>query len=97
VADALEAAIHWMSSPYDAGAVNAVLLVEMSPGQITIGDAGLDRDLETQPSQSFVRVFTVGPSGTPSQRLSDFAQAGLGVAYQPISATSLLNDVISDF
>jgi hypothetical protein len=77
--------------------VNAVLLVEMSPGQIAIGDQILDRYLEGQPSQRFVRVFTVGPSGAPSQRLSDFAQAGLGVAYQPISTTSLLNDVISDF
>jgi Ca-activated chloride channel family protein len=93
----LRAAIEWMSSSYDRGAVDAVLLVEMSPGPIAIGDPDLERYLENQPSQRFIRVFTVGPSGAPSQRLSDFARAGQGVAYQPISTTYLLNDVISDF
>jgi Ca-activated chloride channel family protein len=97
VAASLRAAIEWMRSSYDPGAVDAVLLVEMSPGQIAIGDPDLERYLENQPIQRFIRVFTVGPSGAPSQRLNDFARAGQGAAYQPISATYLLNDVISDF
>jgi Ca-activated chloride channel family protein len=97
IAASLKAAIDWMSASYDPGAVDAVLLVEMSPGQITTGDPDLQRYLQNQPIQRFIRVFTVGPSGTPSERLKDFASAGQGVAYQPASAPNLLNYVISDF
>ncbi len=97
VAVSLKAAIDWMSASYDPGAVDAVLLVEMSPGDRTTEDPDLERYLLNQPIQRFIRVFTVGPSGTPSQRLKDFALAGRGVAYQPVSATYLLNDVISNF
>jgi hypothetical protein len=86
-----------MSGSYDPGAVDAVLLVEMSPGQRTTADLQLEQYLRNQPPQRFVRVFTVGPGGPPSQRLQDLALAGRGVAYQPGSASYLLNDVISNF
>jgi Ca-activated chloride channel family protein len=97
VAASLKAAIDWMSASYDPGAVNAVLLVEMSPGQMTSDDPDLERYLQKQPIQRLIRVFTVGPSGTPSERLKDFATAGQGVSYQLASAPNLLNYVISDF
>jgi Ca-activated chloride channel family protein len=97
VASSLEAAIASMTTSYDPGAVDAVLLVEMSPGQRTATDPQLEQDLRNQPSDHFVRVFTVGPDGAPSQRLQDIALAGGGVAYQPGSASHLLNDVISNF
>ena len=97
VAQSLKAAIEWMSASYDPGAVDAVLLVEMSPGERTTDDPELERYLRNQPIEHFIRVFTVGPGGSPSQRLKDFALAGRGVAYQPVSATYLLNDVISNF
>jgi hypothetical protein len=71
--------------------------VEMSPGQRTATDPQLEQDLRNQPIERFVRVFTVGPDGAPSQRLQDIALAGGGVAYQPGSASHLLNDVISNF
>jgi len=97
VASSLRAAVDWMSSSYDSGAVDAVLLVEMSPGERTTDDQQLEQYLRNQPIQHFVRVFTVGPGGPPSRRLQDLALAGRGVAYQPGSAAYLLNDVISNF
>jgi Ca-activated chloride channel homolog len=97
VASSLRAAVDWMSRSYDPGAVDAVLLVEMSPGERTTDDQQLEQYLRNQPIQHFVRVFTVGPGGPPSRRLQDFALAGRGVAYQPGSAAYLLNDVISNF
>jgi Ca-activated chloride channel family protein len=97
VASSLKAAIASMATSYDPGAVDAVLLVEMSPGQRTATDPQLEQDLRNQPIEHFVRVFTVGPDGAPSQRLQDIALAGGGVAYQPGSASHLLNDVISNF
>jgi len=97
LATSLRAAIDSMSASYDAGAVDAVLLVEMSPGERTTADRQLEQDLRNQPIQRFVRVFTVGPNGSPSPRLQNFALAGRGVAYQPGSASHLLNDVISNF
>jgi hypothetical protein len=93
----LRAAIVSMSASYDPGAVNAVLLVEMSPGERTANDLELEQYLRNQPSEHFVRVFTVGPEGPMSQRLQDLATAGGGVAYQPASASHLLNYVISNF
>lgn len=97
IASSLRAAVDWMSTSYDPGAVDAVLLVEMSPGQRTTEDPQLEQYLRNQPIEHFVRVFTVGPDGPPSQRLQDYALAGRGVAYQPGSASHLLNDVISNF
>jgi Ca-activated chloride channel homolog len=97
VASSLKAAVDWMSASYDPGAVDAVLLVEMSPVQRSQADQEVERYLRGQPVEHFVRVFTVGPVGSTSQQLQDFALAGRGVAYQPGSATYLLNDVISNF
>ena len=97
IAASLRAAIAWMTTSYDSGAVDAVLLVEMSPGERTTNDLQLEQDLRNQPVEHFVRVFTVGPDGAPSQRLQDLAVAGGGVAYQTGSASHLLNDVISNF
>jgi Ca-activated chloride channel family protein len=96
-ASSLQAAVDWMSTSYDPGAVDAVLLVEMSPGERSRDDQELERYLRNQPIEHFVRVFTVGPAGSPSAQLQDFALAGRGVAYQPGSAGYLLNDVVSNF
>jgi hypothetical protein len=97
VAASLRAAIDWMSASYDPGALDAVLLVEMSPGERTTADLQLEQDLRNQPIQRFVRLFTVGPNDSPSKRLQLFARAGRGVSYQPGSTSHLLNDVISNF
>jgi Ca-activated chloride channel family protein len=97
VARSLRAAVDWMSASFDPGAIDAVLLVEMSPGDRTTDDQQLEQYLSNQPSDHFVRVFTIGPEGPLSQRLRDYALAGRGVAYQPGSASHLLNDVISNF
>jgi Ca-activated chloride channel family protein len=97
VARSLRAAVDWMTASYDPGAIDAVLLVEMSPGSATTDDLQLEQYLRNQPADRFVRVFTVGPEGTSSQRLQDYAHAGQGLAYQPGSASHLLNDVISNF
>lgn len=97
VAKSLRAAVDWMTASYDPRAIDAVLLVEMSPGDSTPDDQLLEQYLRNQPTDHFVRVFTVGPDGAPSQRLQDYARAGQGVAYQSGSASHLLNDVISNF
>jgi Ca-activated chloride channel family protein len=97
LAKSLRAAIDWMTLSYDPRAIDAVLLVEMSPGDSTPDDQLLEQDLRNQPTDHIVRVFTVGPDGPPSQRLQDYARAGRGVAYQSGSTSHLLNDVISNF
>jgi Ca-activated chloride channel family protein len=97
VAKSLRAAVDWMTASYDPRAIDAVLLVEMSPGDSTPDDQLLEQYLRNQPTDHFVRVFTVGPDGAPSQRLQDYARAGQGIAYQSGSASHLLNDVISNF
>ncbi len=95
VAASLKAAVDRMSIVYDPAAVDAVLLVEMSPGKDpTQDDVQLQQFLRNQPVEHFVRVFTIGPD---SPRLGDYALAGRGLAYQPGSASHLLNDVISNF
>jgi Ca-activated chloride channel homolog len=97
VAQSLRAAVDWVAESYDPRAVDAVLLVELSPGKETAEDLQLGQYLLNQPADRFVRVFTIGPDGPPSQRLEDYAQAGQGVSYQAGSASHLLNDVISNF
>src|ERR1700694_510738 len=96
VAKSLRAAIDWMTASYDPRVIDAVLLVEMSPGDSTNSDQQLQQNITNKPTDHFVRVFTVGPDGVPSQRLQDYARAGRGVAYQPGSASHLLNGVISN-
>jgi Ca-activated chloride channel homolog len=90
----LRAAVSAMSASYDSTAVNAVLLLELSPGSSGAGDEQLARELRNQDQARFVRVFTVGP---PSQRLAGIALAGRGASYQPGSTTHFLDQVISSF
>ena len=90
----LKAAIVSMGASYDPGAVDAVLLVEMSPGQRTANALEIEQYLRNQVIGHFVRVFTVGPA---SERLQDLATNGGGLAYQPGSANHFLSDVISNF
>jgi Ca-activated chloride channel family protein len=96
LAASLKAAVDWMARTYDPGAVDAVLLVEMSPGERTTQDQDLEQYLVNQPADRFIHVFTVGPAGPSSLQLTNLAGAGAGIAYQG-SANNLLNDVISNF
>jgi Ca-activated chloride channel family protein len=89
----VEAAINEMATSYDSSKVDAVLLVEMSPGDSR--DIDLKKFLGNQSSTKFVRLFTVGPAGNP--RLMDLAAWGQGFAYDPGTAFHLLNDVIANF
>jgi hypothetical protein len=83
-----------LSASYDPTAVDAVLLVDMSPGKPSPADETLERDLRNQQTSRFVRVFTVGP---PGQRLEGIALAGRGGSYEPGSTADFLNKVISNF
>ena len=95
VATSLRAAVDSLTADFDPAAVDAVLLVEMSPGGGSTGDdLELQQYLRNQAVDHFVRVFTLGPD---SQRLRDYALAGRGVAYEVGSTGHLLNDVISNF
>lgn len=95
VATSLRAAVDSLAAGFDPAAVDAVLLVEMSPGaDSTTEDLELQQYLLKQSVDHFVHVFTLGPD---SQRLRDYALAGRGVAYQAGSTSHLLNDVISNF
>jgi len=94
VAKSLRAAVDSMTAAFDPAAIDAVLLVEMSPGDVTQQDLELEQYLRNQPIDHFVRVFTVGPD---MQLLREYALAGRGVAYQLGSTSHLLNDVISNF
>jgi Ca-activated chloride channel family protein len=95
VATSLRAAVDSLAAEFDPAAVDAVLLVELSPGGgSTADDLELQQYLRNQPVDHFVRVFTLGPD---SQRLRDYALAGRGVAYEEGSTGHLLNDVISNF
>ena len=95
VATSLRAAVDSLTASFDVAAVDAVLLVEMSPGGgSTSDDLELQQYLRNQPVDHFVRVFTLGPD---SQPLRDYALAGRGVAYEEGSTSHLLNDVISNF
>jgi Ca-activated chloride channel family protein len=91
----VEAAIKAMDGSYDNRKVDAVLLVEMSPGKLSPADQDLEVFLEKQPTSRFVRLFTVGPAG--NGRLSELAFAGQGFAYDPGTASRFLKDVISNF
>ena len=95
VATSLRAAVDSLIAGFDPAAVDAVLLVEMSPGGgSNADDVELQQYLLNQSADHFVHVFTLGPD---SQRLRDYALAGRGVAYLVGSTTHLLNDVISNF
>jgi Ca-activated chloride channel family protein len=87
----LRDAVNFMAGSNDPTAIEAVLVLELSPGsQPASGD--MIRFLGNQASS--VRVFTIGP---PSQRLQLIALAGGGAFYDPGSASHFLNDAISNF
>lgn len=91
----LDGALTWMSSSYAATAVNAVLLVEMSPGSEQPGDTKLYGRCRSQPSSRVVRVFAVGPPN--NGRLMGLALACNGALYAPSAVNHFLIDAIPDF
>lgn len=87
---ALHDAVTQMVANYDQTAINAVVVLELSPGSQT---ASVDtRFLATE--APFVRVFTVGPA---SELLSTIAVVADGTFYEPGAASHFLNDAISNF
>jgi Ca-activated chloride channel family protein len=87
---ALHDAVTQMVANYDPSAINAVVVLELSPGsQPASADT---RFLATE--APFVRVFTVGP---PSELLSTIATVADGTFYEPGAASHFLNDAISNF
>jgi Ca-activated chloride channel homolog len=87
---ALHDAVTQMVANYDPTAINAVVVLELSPGSQT---ASVDtRFLATE--APFVRVFTVGPA---SELLSTIAVVADGTFYEPGAASHFLNDAISNF
>jgi Ca-activated chloride channel family protein len=94
VGPVIEAAIDEMGRSYDSAKVDAVLLVEMSPGDSLAADIKLKTHLASQSPTKFVRLFTIGPAG--NARLADLVLWGQGIAYDR-TATHLLTDVISNF
>jgi Ca-activated chloride channel homolog len=91
----LEGALHdvvtQMVANYDPTAINAVVVLELSPGrQAASADMGLFLATEAP----FVRVFTVGPA---SELLSTIAVVADGTFYEPGAASHFLNDAISNF
>jgi Ca-activated chloride channel family protein len=94
----VQTAIKLMADSYDRNRVDAVLLVEMSPGEsLTKEQVAADQKLQlyigNQPSNRFIHLFTIGPAG--NRRLQDLASFGQGLHYDPGTASNLLNDVIS--
>jgi Ca-activated chloride channel family protein len=88
---ALRAAVIAMASAYDPNAIDAVLVLELSPPSVDPA-SDIIRFLGAQ--TPVVRVFTIGPF---SPFLEDIAGASLGTAYEPGSASHFLNDAISNF
>ena len=88
LASALDDAVTQMVANYDPTAINAVVVLELSPGK-QAADTGF---LATE--APFVRVFTVGPT---SDLLKNIAVAADGTFYEPGAASHFLNDAISNF
>jgi len=80
-----------MAASYDRQAIDAVLVLELAPG-----DEGATTDLVRFLGSQVpvVRVFTIGP---PSPRLQLIALASGGASYEPGAASHFLNDAISNF
>jgi Ca-activated chloride channel homolog len=85
---ALDDAVTQMVANYDPTAINAVLVVELSPGS-QAADTGF-----LAAEAPFVRVFTVGPA---SELLRTIAVVADGTFYEPGAASHFLNDAISNF
>ena len=90
---ALQAAVKDMAAFYDPAAINAVLVLELSPSS-EIPSGPMISILSSQPADHFVHVFTVGP---PSSYLAVLARSGGGASYDPGSASHYLSDAISNF
>jgi Ca-activated chloride channel homolog len=86
---ALYDAVTQMVANYDPTAINAVVVLELSPGIQANANRGF---LATE--APFVRVFTVGPA---SELLSTIAVVADGTFYEPGAASHFLNDAISNF
>lgn len=87
---ALHDAVTQMAADYDPTAINAVVVLELSPGSQT---AGVDTGFLAAEAP-LVRVFTVGP---PSELLSTIAIVADGTFYEPGAASHFLSDAISNF
>jgi Ca-activated chloride channel homolog len=88
---ALHDAVTAMRSSYDSTVIDAVLVLDLSPG----GEAANSELIRFLSSRApIVRVFTIGPS---SQRLQLIALAGGGAFYEVGSASQFLDDAISNF
>lgn len=91
LAGALDDAVKQMAAAYDPNAIDAVLVLELSPGSQTApGDTLHFLAMEAP----FVRVFTIGPA---SELLSAIAVVADGTFYEPGAASHFLNDAISNF
>lgn len=88
---ALRAAVTAMASSYEPNAIDAVLVLELSPPRLDPA-SDIIRFLGSQ--ARLVRVFTIGPF---SPFLEDIAGASQGTTYEPGSASHFLNDAISNF
>jgi Ca-activated chloride channel homolog len=86
---ALYDAVTQMATTYDPSAINAVVVLELSPGS----PASVDMGFLTEKAP-LVRVFTVGPA---SKLLSTIAVVADGTFYEPGAASHFLNDAISNF
>jgi hypothetical protein len=87
---ALHDAVTQMVANYDPAAINAVVVLELSPGsQATSVDTQF-----LAAAAPFVRVFTLGPT---SELLRTIAVVADGTFYEPGAASHFLNDAISNF
>jgi Ca-activated chloride channel homolog len=86
---ALYDAVTQMAATYDPSAINAVVVLELSPGS----PSSVDMRFLTEKAP-LVRVFTVGPA---SKLLTDIAVVADGTFYEPGAASHFLNDAISNF
>jgi Ca-activated chloride channel family protein len=87
---ALHDAVTHMVATYDPTAINAVVVLELSPGSQTATADTQFLAIEAP----LVRVFTVGPA---SELLSTIANVADGTFYEPGAASHFLNDAISNF
>jgi Ca-activated chloride channel family protein len=87
---ALYDAVTQMVANYDPSAINAVVVLELSPGSQT---ASVDTQFLAAKAP-FVRVFTVGPA---SELLRTIAIVAGGTFYELGAASHFLNDAISNF
>ena len=85
---ALHDAVTQMVANYDPTAINAVVVLELSPGSQAANTGFLATEAP------LVRVFTVGPA---SDLLRTIAADGGGTFYEPGAASHFLNDAISNF